>query len=58
MSKAQGCSVHKLLGAENNTLITDMTIGIDSTEEMVLLNGKKKVSEFLKLRQELIIKMI
>ncbi len=35
IGKKEGKAVHKLLGAQNDTLQTDITIGIDTIEEMV-----------------------
>ena len=35
MGKAKGLPVHRLLGATQTVLTTDMTIGIDTTEKMV-----------------------
>lgn len=52
MGKVQGKSVHELLGANTNTLMTDMTIGIDTTENMVkdALEWKEKGFRVLKLK--------
>ena len=35
MGKAKGLPVHRLLGATQTTVVSDMTIGIDTTEKMV-----------------------
>lgn len=52
MGKVRGKSVHELLGAKTNTLTTDMTIGIDTTENMVkdALEWKEKGFRILKLK--------
>lgn len=52
MGKAEGMSVHKLLGAKTNILMTDMTIGIDTPEMMAndALEWKEKGFRVLKIK--------
>jgi len=50
MGKAAGMPVHRLLGAVQTEIITDMTIGIDTTEKMVENALERKEDGFRHLK--------